>query len=148
MPWALSQLKEHKLNMESPLDEFRKRERRIADHLVDGFLKEPLTREGVKQIQAYLLDELLPWRELPSAAIYLRTEERERKQSKSDEEEEVTCDLLNSFYLEDLERIAKSLQTEKLPKAFQDYLTGCLGRGRYLASELIYHTIQLYCSHA
>ena len=127
MPWALSQLKEHKLNMELPLDEFRKRERRIADHLVDGFLKEPLTREGVKQIQAYLLDEL-PWRELPSAAIYLRTEERERKQSKSDEEEEVTCDLLNSFYLEDLERIAKSLQTEKLPKAFQDYLTGCLGR--------------------
>lgn len=127
MPWALSQLKEHKLNMELPLDKFRKRERRIADHLVDGFLKEPLTREGVKQIQAYLLDEL-PWRELPSAAIYLRTEERERKQSKSDEEEEVTCDLLNSFYLEDLERIAKSLQTEKLPKAFQDYLTGCLGR--------------------
>lgn len=127
MPWALSQLKEHKLNMELPLDEFRKRERRIADHLVDGFLKEPLTREGVKQIQAYLLDEL-PWRELPSAAIYLRIEERERKQSKSDEEEEVTCDLLNSFYLEDLERIAKSLQTEKLPKAFQDYLTGCLGR--------------------
>ena len=127
MPWALSQLKEHKLNMELPLDEFRKRERRIADHLVDGFLKEPLTREGVKQIQAYLLDEL-PWRELPSAAIYLRTEERERKQSKSDEEEEVTCDLLNSFYLEDLERIAKSLQTEKLPKAFQDYVTGCLGR--------------------
>ena len=127
MPWALSQLKEHKLNMELPLDEFRKRERRIADHLVDGFLKEPLTREGVKQIQAYLLDEL-PWRELPSAAIYLRTEERERKQSKSDEEEEVTCDLLNSFYLEDLERIAKSLQTEKLPKALQDYLTGCLGR--------------------
>ena len=127
MPWALSQLKEHKLNMELPLDEFRKRERRIADHLVDGFLKEPLTREGVKQIQAYLLDEL-PWRELPSAAIYLRTEERERKQSKSDEEEEVTCDLLNSFYPEDLERIAKSLQTEKLPKAFQDYLTGCLGR--------------------
>ena len=127
MPWALSQLKEHKLNMELPLDEFRKRERRIANHLVDGFLKEPLTREGVKQIQAYLLDEL-PWRELPSAAIYLRTEERERKQSKSDEEEEVTCDLLNSFYLEDLERIAKSLQTEKLPKAFQDYLTGCLGR--------------------
>lgn len=127
MPWALSQLKEHKLNMELPLDEFRKRERRIADHLVDGFLKEPLTREGVKQIQAYLLDEL-PWRELPSAAIYLRTEERERKQSKSDEEEEVTCDLLNSFYLEDLERIAKSLQTEKPPKAFQDYLTGCLGR--------------------
>lgn len=127
MPWALSQLKEHKLNMELPLDEFRKRERRIADHLVDGFLKEPLTREGVKQIQAYLLDEL-PWRELPSAAIYLRTEERERKQSKSDEEEEVTCDLLNSFYLENLERIAKSLQTEKLPKAFQDYLTGCLGR--------------------
>lgn len=127
MPWALSQLKEHKLNMELPLDEFRKRERRIADHLVDGFLKEPLTREGVKQIQAYLLDEL-PWRELPSAAIYLRTEERKRKQSKSDEEEEVTCDLLNSFYLEDLERIAKSLQTEKLPKAFQDYLTGCLGR--------------------
>lgn len=127
MPWALSQLKEHKLNMELPLDEFRKRERRIADHLVDGFLKEPLTREGVRQIQAYLLDEL-PWRELPSAAIYLRTEERERKQSKSDEEEEVTCDLLNSFYLEDLERIAKSLQTEKLPKAFQDYLTGCLGR--------------------
>lgn len=127
MPWALSQLKEHKLNMELPLDEFRKRERRIADHLVDGFLKEPLTREGVKQIQAYLLDEL-PWRELPSAAIYLRTEERERKQSKSDEEEEVTCDLLNSFYLEDLERIVKSLQTEKLPKAFQDYLTGCLGR--------------------
>lgn len=127
MPWALSQLKEHKLNMELPLDEFRKRERRIADHLVDGFLKEPLIREGVKQIQAYLLDEL-PWRELPSAAIYLRTEERERKQSKSDEEEEVTCDLLNSFYLEDLERIAKSLQTEKLPKAFQDYLTGCLGR--------------------
>lgn len=127
MPWALSQLKEHKLNMELPLDEFRKRERRIADHLVDGFLKEPLTREGVKQIQAYLLNEL-PWRELPSAAIYLRTEERERKQSKSDEEEEVTCDLLNSFYLEDLERIAKSLQTEKLPKAFQDYLTGCLGR--------------------
>lgn len=127
MPWALSQLKKHKLNMELPLDEFRKRERRIADHLVDGFLKEPLTREGVKQILAYLLDEL-PWRELPSAAIYLRTEERERKQSKSDEEEEVTCDLLNSFYLEDLERIAKSLQTEKLPKAFQDYLTGCLGR--------------------
>lgn len=127
MPWALIQLKEHKLNMELPLDEFRKRERRIADHLVDGFLKEPLTREGVKQIQTYLLDEL-PWRELPSAAIYLRTEERERKQSKSDEEEEVTCDLLNSFYLEDLERIAKSLQTEKLPKAFQDYLTGCLGR--------------------
>lgn len=127
MPWALSQLKEHKLNMELPLDEFRKRERRIADHLVDGFLKEPLTREGVKQIQAYLLYEL-PWRELPSAAIYLRTEERERKQSKSDEEEEVTCDLLNSFYLEDLERIAKSLQTEKLPKAFQDYVTGCLGR--------------------
>lgn len=127
MPWALSQLKKHKLNMELPLDEFRKRERRIADHLVDGFLKEPLTREGVKQIQAYLLDEL-PWRELPSAAIYLRTEERERKQSKSDEEEEVTCDLLNSFYLEDLERIAKSLQTEKLPKAFQDYVTGCLGR--------------------
>lgn len=127
MPWALSQLKEHKLNMELPLDEFRKRERRIADHLVDGFLKEPLTREGVKQIQAYLLNEL-PWRELPSAAIYLRTEERERKQSKSDEEEEVTCDLLNSFYLKDLERIAKSLQTEKLPKAFQDYLTGCLGR--------------------
>lgn len=127
MPWALSQLKKHKLNMELPLDEFRKRERRIADHLVDGFLKEPLTREGVKQIQAYLLDEL-PWRELPSAAIYLRTEERERKQSKSDEEEEVTCDLLNSFYLEDLERIAKSLQTEKPPKAFQDYLTGCLGR--------------------
>lgn len=127
MPWALSQLKKHKLNMELPLDKFRKRERRIADHLVDGFLKEPLTREGVKQIQAYLLDEL-PWRKLPSAAIYLRTEERERKQSKSDEEEEVTCDLLNSFYLEDLERIAKSLQTEKLPKAFQDYLTGCLGR--------------------
>lgn len=127
LPWALQQLDKGLLETDELAEAFKKKQQEMTDYLTDGVLRDVMTCEHLKKIQTYIQQEL-SWKNSPfdEDSIYIRTELLEKNKPVSDEEE--NADLLNSFYIEDLERLMKAYKTGNCPEVFRDYLSACLNK--------------------
>lgn len=127
LPWALQQLDKGLLETDELAEAFKKIQQEMTDYLTDGVLRDVMTCEHLKKIQTYIQQEL-SWKNSPfdEDSIYIRTELLEKNKPVSDEEE--NADLLNSFYIEDLERLMKAYKTGNCPEVFRDYLSACLNK--------------------
>lgn len=127
LPWALQQLNKCLLETDELAEAFKKKQQEMSDYLTDGVLRDVMTCEHLKKIQTYIQQEL-SWKNSPfdKDSIYIRTELLEKNKPVSDEEE--NADLLNSFYIEDLERLMKAYKTGNCPEVFRDYLSACLNK--------------------
>ena len=136
MPWALRQLEAGKANTNSWSEDFDKLRKNLLERLGENrkelaedyssYLSETQTLENLQQIQALIIQDL-KWSTSPETEIYVRIEEVYKKNNTSDKEE-ANADLLNSFYIDDLERIITSSVKGSYNTAFRNYLSACLNK--------------------
>ena len=136
MPWALRQLEAGKVNTNSWSEDFDKLRKNLLERLGENrkelaedyssYLSETQTLENLQQIQALIIQDL-KWSTSPETEIYVRIEEVYKKNNTSDKEE-ANADLLNSFYIDDLERIITSSVKGSYNTAFRNYLSACLNK--------------------
>lgn len=136
MPWALRQLEADKVNTDSWSEDFDKLRKKLLERLVENkkelaedyssYLSESQTLENLQQIQALIIQDL-KWSTSPDTEIYVRTEEVYKKSGASDKDES-NADLLNSFYIDDLERIITSSPKGSYNTVFKNYLNACMNK--------------------
>lgn len=138
LPWALSQLENDKIKNDKWQVDFENVKENLVEYLELNF-KETLTNSNneiikisttVNNIQLLRLQDkvesLSNWSVKPSKEIYVKRIEKFK--AKGDKESKSTADILSSFYIKDLEKIISSCNDKLLPKAFEQYLDGCLGK--------------------
>lgn len=146
MPWALRQLEEGKVNTDTWSEDFDKLRKELLERLNDNkkelaedylsYLSDAQTLENLQQIQSLIIRDL-KWSTSPDTEIYVRTEEVYKKSTASDKDES-KADLLNSFYIEDLERIIASSEKDNYNAAFRDYLNACMNKD-FVHADLSFH---------
>lgn len=146
MPWALRQLEAGKVNTDFWSEDFDKLRKCLLERLTENqkelaedyssYLSEIQTLENLQQIQSLII-EGLKWSTSPDTEIYVRTEEVYKKSNASDKDE-TNADLLNSFYIDDLERIITSSEKGNYNAAFQNYLNACMNKD-FVHSDLSLH---------
>ncbi len=136
LPWALNQLENNKIKNDNWKLAFENIKDNLLEYLELNF-KKTITNSANEIIkistvtnQLQLLKfqdkiELLSnWSVRPTKEIYVKRIEK----FKSKKETKSTADILNSFYIEDLEKIISVYDKESVPKAFQQYLDGSLNK--------------------
>ena len=146
MPWALRQLEAGKVNTDSWSEDFDKLRKNLLERLGENrkelaedyssYLSKIQTLENLQQIQTLIIQDL-KWSTSPDTEIYVRIEEIYKKNNTSDKEE-ANADLLNSFYIDDLERIITSSEKGSYNTAFRNYLNACLNKD-FVHSDLSLH---------
>lgn len=129
LPWALGKLEKDQINNDEWDQDFSK----IQEKILSDFQQELLevqTVESLSKIQQSIMDRS-EWSIKPNVEIFIKKEEVFAKEKKKEKEEEATSeeaksDLLNSFYIKDLETMIHRFNEKKSSKAFTDYLKGCL----------------------
>ncbi len=130
LPWALSQLEKGQIETDNWSAQFEE----LINHLSNDFdyiFNEVETNEGdeiiknsnpvslglLKEIQEKI-ESLCGWSISPEKTIYIKRDEVVKATKKTE--------LLNSFYIKDLEAIISRFDRKQAPKAFLDYLNGSL----------------------
>ncbi|SHM62879.1 DEAD/DEAH box helicase [Chryseobacterium polytrichastri] len=138
LPWALSQLENNKIgndNWETAFDLIKE----SLNEYIDLNFKETITNSNNEIVKISIVvsnnqllklqdkvDELSNWSVKPQREIYVKRIEKFKP--KNDKESTSTTDILNSFYIKDLERIISNYNEKSLPKAFKQYLDGSVGK--------------------
>lgn len=133
LPWALSQLENNKIIDDNWSDEFEKIKNNLIEY-IDITFKETITNsenEILKVSKIVNKNQLLKFQDKIESTfggsiktikeIYFKRIEK-YKSNKS------TSDILNSFYIKDLEKIIQNYELKTSPKAFQDYINGTLNK--------------------
>lgn len=146
MPWALRQLEENKVDTNTWSDDFKELKDNLFERLTENqkeladdnksYLSDVQTLENQWEIQSLIVQKL-KWSTSPQTEIYIRTEEVYKKNNPSDPDES-NADILNSFYIEDLERVITSYEKGDYRKTFKDYLSACLNKD-FVHSDLSLH---------
>lgn len=146
MPWALRQLEENKVDTDTWSDDFKELKDNLFERLTENqkeladdnksYLSDVQTLENLWEIQSLIVQKL-KWSTSPQTEIYIRTEEVYKKNNPSDPDES-NADILNSFYIEDLERVITSYEKGDYRKTFKDYLSACLNKD-FVHSDLSLH---------
>lgn len=146
MPWALRQLEENKVDTNTWSDDFKELKDNLFERLTENqkeladdnksYLSDVQTLENLWDIQSLIVQKL-KWSTSPQTEIYIRTEEVYKKNNPSDPDES-NADILNSFYIEDLERVITSYEKGDYRKTFKDYLSACLNKD-FVHSDLSLH---------
>ena len=122
LPWALGQLKKKKIRQVDWGVLFKKLQDDIRLRL-EYVLTQPLSLEAVLSIQQEVIAALGWGKHLRTSIVY---KEEEKKMMDSSAEEKNSAELLNSFYVDDLERIIKKFSVKNSATPFLHYLQGCL----------------------
>jgi hypothetical protein len=138
LPWALNQLENNKIVNDNWEATFESIKENLIEY-IDLNFKETITNSDneivkistvVSNIQLIKLqdkiDSLSNWSVKPLKEIYVKRIETFK--TKSDKETTSQTDILNSFYIKDLEKIISNYNEKSLPKAFKQYLDGSLGK--------------------
>ncbi|EAY26986.1 AAA domain-containing protein [Microscilla marina] len=140
-PWALNQLGKNEINndnwalrFEALNDELKKE----LESLVNAIHQDE-ERRLIKIPKVLSCNLLLSFQKLVidtigwefgsniKKDIYIKAEEKYKKTKKSLDENSSNADLLNSFYINDLETISRALKSDvEMPFAFQNYIRGSL----------------------
>ncbi len=138
LPWALSQLENNKIENDSWEVTFEAIKEDLTEY-IDLNFKEAVTNADneivkistvVSNIQLLKLqdkiDSLCNWSIKPLKEIYVKRIEKSK--TNNDKEPASPTDILNSFYIKDLEKIISNYNEKAMPKAFKQYLDGSLGK--------------------
>ncbi|TGV01627.1 ATP-binding protein [Flavivirga rizhaonensis] len=138
LPWALNQLENNKIKSNDWEEGFKKIKDSLEEYLELNF-KETITNSEneiikVSTIVSYnqlikfqdKIESLCNWSIKPSKEIYVKRIEKLKPQK--NKETKPTIDILNSFYIKDIEKIISSYNIKSNPKAFSQYLDGNLGK--------------------
>lgn len=136
LPWALGQLQKDQIANDNWSAAFEKIKEQLINE-IDIKFKETITNDENEIIsvstvlsKAQLIDfqgkieSLLDWSIKPEKSIYIKRIEKYKPKNGVGNKSQ--ADILNSFYIKDLEKIISKFTAENSPKAFLDYIKGCL----------------------
>jgi superfamily I DNA and/or RNA helicase len=136
LPWALSQLEKNKIKIDNWSEVFENIKEELVNQ-IDLIFKETITNLENEVIEVCKvadknqllrfqekMESLIDWSIKPNKSIYIKRVEKFI--SKKNVDNKSTADILNSFYIKDLEQIISEFDVKKIPKAFLDYLRGNL----------------------
>lgn len=136
LPWALSQLEKNQIENNNWELSFETIKGALLEYLELNF-KETITNSNNEVIKVSTVvnnNQLLKfqdkvellsnWSVKPTKEIYVKKIEK----FKSKNETKSTADILNSFYIKDLEKIISTYEKRSIPKAFRQYLDGSLNK--------------------
>ncbi|MGV8091483.1 MAG: DEAD/DEAH box helicase [Mangrovibacterium sp.] len=127
LPWALGQLEKGRITEDNWSGTFTKMLEEVVMTMED-LLSEALSFQNLKIIQDCIVSKS-EWSIKPETEIYFKTEEIRKKDGDNSQENEIKPELLNSFYIHDLENIInEGTDKDNYSKAFLDYLNGCLNK--------------------
>lgn len=135
LPWALAQLENNQIKTNNWSDKFENIKEEIT-HDLDYIFNETKTNENDEVIKIAIsaslnklklleskIESLCGWSIKPKKCIFVKRVEKFKSKK------EVTqADLLNSFFIKDLEKITSEFEKSKSPKAFLNYLNGSLNK--------------------
>ncbi|MBW2963068.1 DEAD/DEAH box helicase [Mesonia aestuariivivens] len=136
LPWALNQLEKNKIKNDNWELSFETIKDNLLEYLELNF-KETITNSNEEVIKVSTIanniqllkfqnkvETLSNWSIKPTKEIYVKRIEKfiTKKETKA------TADILNSFYIKDLEKIISAYDKKSIPKAFQQYLDGSLNK--------------------
>ncbi len=136
LPWALSQLEKGQIKTDHWSDKFEELLNQLSNDF-DYIFNEvatndddeitrtpiPVSLDKLKEIQEKI-ESLCGWSVLPEKRIYVKYDETYISTKNTDNKS--TTDLLNSFYIKDLETIISNFDSKQAPRAFLGYLSGSL----------------------
>ncbi len=136
LPWALGQLEKGEIKDDHWETAFDFLKNRLLNY-IDLTFKETITdAEGkIQEISLVLnneqliqfqnqIEDVCNWSIKPHKDIYIKRIEKFKP--KNLKNTTPTTDILNSFYIKDLEKIISNYKEKPIPKAFKKYLDGCL----------------------
>lgn len=136
LPWALNQLENNKIKSDNWEHSFETVKDNLLEYLELNF-KETITNSNEEVIKVSTIvnnsqllkfqnkvETLSNWSIKPNKEIYVKRIEK----FKTKKETKATADILNSFYIKDLEKIISTYDKKSIPKAFQQYLDGSLNK--------------------
>ncbi len=136
LPWALSQLENNKIKNDNWELSFEAIKDNLQEYLELDF-KETITNSNEEVVKVSTIvnnsqllkfqdkiETLSNWSVKPTKEIYVKRLEK----FKTEKETQATADILNSFYIKDLEKIISAYDKKSIPKAFQQYLDGSLNK--------------------
>ena len=132
-PWALHQLEEGKLQSDSWSESFQMMCTNLLEHLEQNqneleddfisYLSEVQTLDNLREIQS-IIRKRLGWKTDLVGNICMKADEVYKSAVKEDDSS--NSDLLNSFFISDIERVISAFQSKNVGKSVQDYIRGCL----------------------
>ncbi|WP_456463481.1 AAA domain-containing protein [Lutibacter sp.] len=134
LPWALGQLEKGNIKNDNWSIKFEEVKEVLINEIETIFNKVETTSEN--EIVAFSsiadknqllklqqkIENLFGWSVKPNKSIYIKINKDKHIKAKSNAE------ILNSFYIKDLETILLNFDINKSPKAFSDYLKGSLNQ--------------------
>ncbi len=136
LPWALNQLERNKIKNDNWELSFEIIKDNLLEYLELNF-KETIINSNKEVIKVSTIvntsqllnfqnkvEILSNWSIKPTKEIYVKKIEK----FKTKKETKATADILNSFYIKDLEKIISGYNKKSVPVAFKQYLEGSLNR--------------------
>ncbi len=134
-PWALHQLEKGRLQSDSWSESFQMMCTNLLEHLEQNqnelesdfisYFSEVQTLDNLREIQSVIRNRL-GWKTDLEGNIYMKADEVYKSAIKEDDSS--NSDLLNSFFISDIERVISAFQNGKVGKSVQDYIRGCLNK--------------------
>ncbi len=138
LPWALSQLENNKIQSNNWEKEFSEIKNELLEYIELTF-KETITSStgDIEEVSRVLnhnqlfqfqdeIERKCNWSTKPKKEIYVKRIEKFKPTNNKDGKP--TSDILNSFYIKDLEKIIANYNPKSVPKTFKQYLDGSLNK--------------------
>ena len=138
LPWALAQLEKDKIRSNNWEKSFDSAKDELLEY-IDLIFKETIidTEGKIEKISRVVnksqlvqfqekVEAVCDWSVKPKMNIYVKRIEKNRQTTTADSK--TTSDILNSFYIKDLERIISQYNEKYEAKAFKQYLDGSLNK--------------------
>ncbi|MDI9311595.1 MAG: AAA domain-containing protein [Limnohabitans sp.] len=138
LPWAIAQLENNKIKTNNWEKEFEEVKENLKE-FIDLNFKETITNSNNEVVEVSKIvnnsqllnlqdkiEKLCNWSINPILEIYIKRDEKYK--SKKDKDSNNSTEILNSFYIKDLETIISKYNEKSIPKAFKQYLDGCLNK--------------------
>ncbi len=138
LPWALGQLENNKIESNHWENDFNQAKYELIEYLElifketitnsnDEILKvsKIVTSKQLTQLQTEI-EKKCNWSVKPKTDIYIKRIEKYKP--KTNKDNNVTSDILNSFYIKDLEKIIANYDKKSISNAFKQYLNGSLNK--------------------
>lgn len=122
LTWALARLERGRMGDSNWAEEFRN----LEEEVIEGCEILLAQEQSVETLYEILgqMTRAIGWSRMPEMKIYCKREEKIIP--KNGKGTESSVDLLNSFFIQDLEMLANEAAKAKLPVAFRKYIEGCL----------------------
>lgn len=138
LPWALSQLENNKIASNNWEKAFSEIKNELLEY-IELVFKETITNPDgeIEKISRVInnnqlfqfqdeIERKCNWSTKPKKEIYVKRIEKFKP--KNNKDGRPTSDILNSFYIKDLEKIIANYNHKSTPKAFKQYLDGSLNK--------------------